>query len=99
MLKKPTTMLDSLLKAKARMEMMMMMVMEEMETMVTIMGMEIKMEEMEVQEEMHQSLRLVPIRIFSIVNHATLVVLKELSVWQDGLRKWSRCFVSTIILQ
>ncbi|GJR97396.1 putative reverse transcriptase domain-containing protein [Tanacetum coccineum] len=74
------------------MEMMMMTVMEEMKTVVTIMGMEIKMEEMEVQEEMHQSLRLIPTRIFSIVNHATSVVLKELSVWQDGLRKWSRCF-------
>ncbi|GKB05137.1 reverse transcriptase domain-containing protein [Tanacetum coccineum] len=49
------------------MEMMMIMEMEEMEIMVTIMGMEI---EMEVKEEMHKSLRLVPTRIFSIVNHA-----------------------------
>nr|GEY55823.1 uncharacterized mitochondrial protein AtMg00810-like [Tanacetum cinerariifolium] len=31
--------------------------------------------EMEVQEEMHQSLRLVPTRIFSIVNHVTLVTI------------------------
>ncbi|GJU32511.1 hypothetical protein Tco_1176100 [Tanacetum coccineum] len=43
--------------------------------------------EMEVQEEMHQSLRLVPTRIFSIVNHATLVALKESSIWLDGSRK------------
>ncbi|GJZ82799.1 putative reverse transcriptase domain-containing protein [Tanacetum coccineum] len=49
--------------------------MEEMEIMVTIMGIGIKMEEMEVQEEMHQLLRLVPTRIFSIVNHATLVTI------------------------
>nr|GEV19006.1 hypothetical protein [Tanacetum cinerariifolium] len=39
--------------------------------------------------------RFVPIRIFSIVNHATLVVQKELLVWLGGLRKWNRCFVST----
>nr|GEU59198.1 hypothetical protein [Tanacetum cinerariifolium] len=50
---------------------------------VTIMGMEIKMGEMVVQEEMNQSLRLVPTRIFSIANHTTLMVLKELSVWTN----------------
>ncbi|GJW35654.1 putative reverse transcriptase domain-containing protein [Tanacetum coccineum] len=65
---------------------------EEMEIMVTIMGMEIRMGEIEVQEEMHQSLRLVHIRIFSLVNHTTLVVLKESPAWLDGSRKWIRCF-------
>nr|GEZ94192.1 putative reverse transcriptase domain-containing protein [Tanacetum cinerariifolium] len=40
--------------------------------------------EMKVQEEMHQSLGLVATRIFLIINLATLVVLKELSVRQDG---------------
>ncbi|GJY21363.1 putative reverse transcriptase domain-containing protein [Tanacetum coccineum] len=74
------------------MEMMMIMEMEEIEITVTIMGMEIEMGEMIMQGEMHQSLRLVPIRTFSIVNHATLVVLKESLVWLSGLRKWNQCF-------
>ncbi|GJZ68672.1 putative reverse transcriptase domain-containing protein [Tanacetum coccineum] len=46
-----------------------------------IMEMEIRMEGMVVQKEMHQLLGFVPTRIFSIANHTTLVVQKELSVW------------------
>ncbi|GJX06149.1 putative reverse transcriptase domain-containing protein [Tanacetum coccineum] len=69
---------------------------EEMETMVTLMWMEIRMGEMDVQEEMHQLLGFVPTRIFSIVNHATLVVLKELSVWLDGALTWWNSYVQTI---
>ncbi|GJV14015.1 hypothetical protein Tco_1359338 [Tanacetum coccineum] len=59
------------------MKMTVIMEMDEMEITITIIGMEIKIGEMMVQGEMHQSLRLVPIMTFSIVNHATLVVLKE----------------------
>ncbi|GJR83347.1 reverse transcriptase domain-containing protein [Tanacetum coccineum] len=58
-------MLDSLMKTKARMEIITITEVEEMETMVTIMWMEIKMGEMEVQKEMHQLLGFVPTRIFS----------------------------------
>ncbi|GJW71110.1 hypothetical protein Tco_0128027 [Tanacetum coccineum] len=96
LLKRPIVMLDSLMKTKSRMEMITITKVEEMETMVTIMGMEIRMGEMEVQEEMHQLLGFVPTRIFSIVNHTNLVVLKESSVWLGGLRKWNQCFVSAI---
>ncbi|GJT93915.1 hypothetical protein Tco_1082760 [Tanacetum coccineum] len=98
LLKRPTATHDSLVKAKARMGMMMITEMDEMEIMVTIMGIGIEMEEMEVQEEMHQLLRLAPTRMFSIVNHTTLVVLKESLVWLDGLRKES-VFVSVVVLQ
>ncbi|GJW75857.1 putative reverse transcriptase domain-containing protein, partial [Tanacetum coccineum] len=76
--------------------MMMIMEMEEIKITVTIMGMEIEMGEMIVQGEMHQSLRLVPIRTFSIVNHVTLVVLKESLVWLDGALTWWNSHVQTI---
>nr|GEX36914.1 reverse transcriptase domain-containing protein [Tanacetum cinerariifolium] len=53
--------------------------------------------EIEVQEEMHQSLKLVPTRIFLIVNHAILVVLKESSVWlDDRALTWWNSYVQTI---
>nr|GEW86915.1 hypothetical protein [Tanacetum cinerariifolium] len=73
--KKPTVTLDSLRKTKARMKMITITKVKEMETMVTIMEMEIKTEGMEVQKEMHQLLGFVTITIFSIVNHATLVTI------------------------
>nr|GEW12673.1 putative reverse transcriptase domain-containing protein [Tanacetum cinerariifolium] len=79
-LRRPTATLESLMRAKARMEIMMMIIeIEEMEILVTIIGMEIEIEEMEVQEEMHGLPRLVLTRIFSIVNHVTLVDLTLLS--------------------
>nr|GEZ63824.1 hypothetical protein [Tanacetum cinerariifolium] len=72
---------------------------KEMETIGTILGMEIRMKEMEVQEEMHPLLGFVPTRIFSTVNHATLGVLKETLVWLGGSRKWNQCFISVIAHQ
>nr|GEY01673.1 hypothetical protein [Tanacetum cinerariifolium] len=64
-----------MMKTKAEMKMITITKVEEMETMVTIMGMEIRMEEMELQGEMHQLLGFVPTRIFSTVNHTTLVII------------------------
>nr|GEU40415.1 hypothetical protein [Tanacetum cinerariifolium] len=57
---------------------------------------EIRMEGMEVQKEMHQLLRFVPTRIFSIANHATLVVQKKLLIWLDGALTWWNSHVQTI---
>nr|GEZ20137.1 reverse transcriptase domain-containing protein [Tanacetum cinerariifolium] len=73
--KKPAVTLDSLTKTKARMKMITITKVKEMETTVTIMEMEIKTEGMEVQKEMHQLLGFVTIRIFFIVNQATLVTI------------------------
>nr|GEW95893.1 hypothetical protein [Tanacetum cinerariifolium] len=67
-----------------------------METMVTIIVMEIRWEEMEVQRGMHQLLGFVPTRIFSTVNQATSVVLKESLVWLDGALTWWNSYVQTI---
>ncbi|GJZ70027.1 putative reverse transcriptase domain-containing protein [Tanacetum coccineum] len=58
--------------------------MEDMEIMVTIMGMEIEMGEIEVQEEMHRSLRLLHTRMFSIVNH-TIGIAYEMS-WKELMK-------------
>nr|GEY11295.1 reverse transcriptase domain-containing protein [Tanacetum cinerariifolium] len=74
--KRPNVTLDLLMKTKARMEMITITKMEEMETIGTIMEMEIRME---VQKEMHQLIGFVLIMIFSTINHTTLVALKESS--------------------